>query len=410
VCVPDHVVADRTFRTVVLGTFLTMSAAYMVLPFLALYLSRTVHAPAATIGLILALSPLGALLGSTLSGALADRWQRRWVILLCLACTSLTMAAYPLSRDLRALAALTFLLGFSLRMFSPPSNALLADCLPEERQQAAFTTVRVAFNGGAAVGPVVGSVLLVRAPAAVFWVGGGVALGYAVIALLGLREPRRERPDRADRRPLEVAGYAGIVRRPEVLLLLVSTVLAAVTYFVLETVLSLALSERFRDGTALYTAILVTNAVAVVLLQVPLTRLLSRWRWSPLRSIVAGMLLYAVSLLAASLLVSEAWVYACFLAFALAELLVAANTLVLLARLSTPALRGRYMALDTVQWTVGGMASAPLGGLVLGTLGGPAMLIAFGLTGLLACLGYALFGRMAGAAIADDRPAMEVSR
>lgn len=397
--------AGWTVRTIVAGTFLTMSAAYMVLPFLALYLLRTTHAPATTIGLILSLSPLGAILGSTLSGALADRWGRKRVVLLCLACTSLTLVAFPLGSDLRALAALTFLLGFFLRMFSPPSNALLADHVPEARQQAAFTWVRVAFNAGAAVGPVVGAALLLRAPPVMFWLSAAVLIGYAALASAGLREaPARPAG------PAPAGGYLGILRRPPVLALLAATTLAAATYFLMETVLSLALTDRFRDGTALYTAILVTNALAVVLLQVPVTGLLSRWGWSPLRSTGAGMLLYAASLLGAALLLNEAWVFACFAVFTLAELFVAANTVVLLARLSTPALRARYMALDAVQWTAGAIVSPPLGSLVLSTLGDAAMLVAFALTGLLSAGGYALLGRVAGPLIADDRPALEVSR
>lgn len=406
---PEAIEPPAAARTIVAGTFLTMSAAYMVLPFLALYLQRTTRAPATTIGLILALSPLGGILGSTLSGALADRWGRRRVVLLCLSCTSLTLVAFPVSGDLRVLAPLTFLLGFFLRMFTPPSSALLGDWLPEARQQGAFTVVRVAFNAGAAVGPVVGSILLLRAPAVLFRVSAGVLLVYAALALVRLRDRHRAAPVRVPRAPREPGGYLGIVLRPAVLLLLGSGVLAATTYFLLETVLSLALSERFRDGTTLYTAILVTNAVAVVVLQVPLSRLLSRRGWSPLRSSAVGMLIFAASLLGASLPAGEAWVFACFLGFTLAELFVAANTAVLLARLSTPALRARYMALDTVQWTLGAIASPPLGTLVLARLGGSAMLLFFSLTGLLAGLGYALYGRAAGSPVNDERPIVEVS-
>jgi MFS family permease len=167
-------------------------ASDLIYPLLPLYLTQTLGAGPAALGLIEGIAEATASLLRLVSGTLSDRSHRRrpWIV-----------AGYGLaglSRPLIALAGswpLVLVLRFSDRLGkglrSAPRDALLAALVAPEQRGLAFGLHRALDNAGAVIGPLLAAALLalqlpLRSIIAWAWLPGLLCLLLA----LSLREPR----------------------------------------------------------------------------------------------------------------------------------------------------------------------------------------------------------------------------
>lgn len=143
------------------ASFLNDAASEMIYPLLPLFLTGTLGAGAAFVGLIEGAAESASSLLKLASGWLADRTGRR---------KPLTVWGYGIASVARPLIALVTAawqvlairlldrVGKGLR--TAPRDALLAESIPEERRGAAFGLHRAADHAGAVAGPLIASALL----------------------------------------------------------------------------------------------------------------------------------------------------------------------------------------------------------------------------------------------------------
>jgi MFS family permease len=143
------------------ASFLNDAASEMIYPLLPLFLTGTLGAGAAFVGLIEGAAESASSLLKLASGWLADRTGRR---------KPLTVWGYGIASAARPLIALVTAawqvlairlldrVGKGLR--TAPRDALLAESIPEERRGAAFGLHRAADHAGAVAGPLIASALL----------------------------------------------------------------------------------------------------------------------------------------------------------------------------------------------------------------------------------------------------------
>ncbi len=169
------------------------ASSEMVAPILPLFVTGTLGASAATLGLIEGLAETTSSLLKVISGRASDRGARKpWVI-----------AGYGLAALAKPLVALagawTVLLAARLvdrtgkGIRSAPRDAIIADDTPEPQLGRAFGVHRAMDTLGAAVGPLVAFLAL---PAlgirGVLWLAVPFAVISAIIALVFVRERRTE--------------------------------------------------------------------------------------------------------------------------------------------------------------------------------------------------------------------------
>ncbi|HEX6040947.1 MFS transporter, partial [Longimicrobium sp.] len=140
------------------ASFLNDAASEMIYPLLPLFLTGTLGAGAAFVGLIEGAAESASSLLKLVSGRLADRTGRR---------KPLTVAGYGIASVARPLIALVTAawqvmairlldrVGKGLR--TAPRDALLAESIPEGQRGAAFGLHRAADHSGAVVGPLLAS-------------------------------------------------------------------------------------------------------------------------------------------------------------------------------------------------------------------------------------------------------------
>lgn len=166
------------FRTLWTAT-LASNFGGMVQAVAAAWMMTQLTNSATLVGLVQASNTLPVMLFALLSGALADIFDRRRLMLTALAIMaggSLLLSVVAMRGGLNpfSLLALTFLIGTGQALYNPPWQASMGDLVPREDLPSAVTLNSVGFNLMRSVGPAAGGLIV-----AVF----GAAVAFAINAL-----------------------------------------------------------------------------------------------------------------------------------------------------------------------------------------------------------------------------------
>src|SRR5262245_23223396 len=170
-------------------SFLSDVASEMIYPLLPDFLTRTLGAGPAVVGLIEGVAESTASLTKVVSGWWSDRVRRR---------KPLVIAGYSVAAVMRPLVGLAtswiqvLAIRFAYRVGKGIRDALLADLVPPGSRGKAYGLQRAMDNAGATVGPLVASALLY------FWIHEERTVfllafvpGLAAVVLLAARVPER---------------------------------------------------------------------------------------------------------------------------------------------------------------------------------------------------------------------------
>ena len=194
-------------------SFFTDLSSEMIVPVLPLFLSITLGAPAAAIGVIEGIAESTASVLRVFAGWLSDRAGRRKPLIVAgYSLSNLTKPLLALAGSWVHVLAVRFADRFGKGIRGAPRDALIADSVPAERRGLAFGFHRSMDTVGAAVGPLVAFATLALLPEnyrAVFWIAaipGAIAIAVAVFFLRDIARPPA--PGQAPR-----LGFAGLGRR-----------------------------------------------------------------------------------------------------------------------------------------------------------------------------------------------------
>jgi MFS family permease len=343
----------------------------VVFPFLAIYLHNVRGFGIATAGIAIAISSAAQLIAGIAMGPVIDRLGARLVLRAGLVIMALGFGLLPLVREpWHAYALLTFE-GVGSAAFWPSQSTLISRLTPPARLHAAFAQQRVTMNLGVGLGGLVGGLIAsVDAPTSftvLFVVDGLTFLAYVVV-LSFVHDPGT-----APLREGESAGSYREVLRDRLFLGLWSLnfLFVAAGYSLLNLLPPFVrdhggLSER-QIGVVFF-----FNTITIVLAQLPISRWLEGRR--RLRALALMPLLWAVAWLGVD--ASGYWLEATsafvavtvfVIAFGIGECLHGPAHQALVGELGSEQLRGRYFALHSLSWGLGGVAGPAIGGLILAT-------------------------------------------
>jgi MFS family permease len=360
-------------HSILFGTMLARIASSMSMPFLALYLSRHLDLSPALIGITLGLGMFCEMIGGFIGGTLSDRFGRKKIMLSALYAWVLVFAGYALASEVWMFMILTALQGLCRSFYEPIGQAMLSDMTSPEQRVRVFT-LRYTFNNfGWAVGPVIGAVLGISAGPSAFLLTGGVYLAYAF-----LMHTLFTRFDiskvQAEQKEAVTFGKAlrTVAGDKALLFFLMGSIMGTLCYSQITTNLAQHVGAHFDAGVTLFAALLTTNAVVVVLLQLPL----SSWseKRTPLQNIGLGNLLYMAGNIGFAV-ASEWWMMiAAMVIFTIGEVLCFPAGSILLDRLAPAGMRGTYFGTQNFKYL--GTSIGPwLGGIVLDGHGAPLLFL-----------------------------------
>jgi len=340
------------------GTFINRFGS-VVVPFLILYLTRQGYTiPQA--GLAIGMYGLGNLLAAAAGGWLADHFGRRNTIALSMFSSAASMLALSQVRGLWPTLLTACLAGLTTELYRPASAALLADLVPEGKRVTAFAVYRLAINLGFASGPAAAGFLAERSFLLLFVGDALTSCLFGIVALTAL-PPGLLAPPRDD----GTGGWGEALRavshdRAFIRFLLASVCITLVD-FQLGSTFALHVSAVGLPNTA-YGLLLSLNGVLIVVFELFLTTL-TEGR-NPRRVLALGFLLAGVGVGFTGLSTTFFALAITVTIFTFGEMISSPVAGAYVADLAPQALRGRYMGLWGMTWSVGLMLGPPLGTLV----------------------------------------------
>ena len=369
------------------GQFINRFGSF-VGPFLALFLQQEGFA-LGQVTLVLGAISAGGLAAPTVGGYLSDAIGRRNTILISLVGGAITLLGLYAAKTLPALVAVSVLHGFFAYLFGPAANALLTDLVTPEQRVTAYALLRLAINGGFAMGPAVAGMLYARSPLLIFLGDAGTTLVFAALAWLHLPHGLRTitgpaiSPAVAWRSWLEAAGDAA--RNGPFLQMLVGLSLMALAFVQVFNVLALHATARGLDPFH-YGLVMGMNGLVILGCELPLSHAMKSF--PPRRTLALGFLVTGLGCAAFAWAQTLGDFLRAMALFTAGEMLTLPVASAYSARLSPVAYRGRYFGFHAQVWSVAGVAGSA-GVWCYGRLGAPWWLLS-GACGAAAALVMAL--------------------
>jgi MFS family permease len=332
------------------GSLIFSIGSSMAWPYLNIFLQDRLDLPLRITTLLISLRSFTGILASFFAGSFADRFGRRGLMLASLlggACY------YFLMYSASSIWQFAILMGIwgALDLFYPVgSNAMIADLVPQEDRLEAYSLLRMMYNAGFAVGPIVGGILAARSYALIFH---AAAIGYAisfVISILTIKETLHKKIPGS-------VGKTGKTRYSNIFkdkTFLISILLMSVIFMgssVVFNLLSLYGRETYGFHENQISYVFTVNALMCVFLQLPAMRL-SR-NMHPFKTMIFSAFFYMIGIGGYALIPNILWYCLCMAVLTVGELLMTPTMSALTARLSPPDARGRYMSILSLAHPVG---------------------------------------------------------
>lgn len=383
----------RPFWVLLIGTFINRFGTF-VMPFLTIYLSKRGYS-LLTASYAVSAFGFGALCGSTVGGWLADRIGRKNTIVIGTFASAVFYLAIHYAVSLPQILTCVMLAGLSAGVYPPASSALLTDVVPEELRVRAFSALRVALNAGFACGAATAGFL---AKYSYFWLFAGDALTtsiYGIIALCALPHGVRSSEDRARWQDALIhirqnRAFIGVFVASLLTSLVFSQFGTTYSAYVVSLGLTLDFGSLRLSGETLYGALLGWNGLMVMIAELPLTSVTQRF--DARRVMAIGYVLLGAGFALNAGAHTVAWLFIAMTVFTIGEMISMPVSSAYVAQLAPERMRGRYMGVLSLTWSLSSIFGPQLGFRVFAYQ--PQILwLACGLTGAMAALTLLRVGR-----------------
>jgi MFS family permease len=343
----------------------------MTLPFILIYLHNVRGLGLGLSGVIAAAYAAASFAGSLAGGALTDRVGARLVLIGALGAAGGGYGWFAFVHHPFAAFVAIAIAGFGNGAFLPAQGATIAALAGKERRHGAYAVQRAADNLGVGLGATVGGAIAVTSDpttfTALFVLDGSTSLFFALmLAVLPLAAEGHKARAKHEEQP----GYREIFRQRPILAVVALNVLYVMGgYTLLETALAVFAKNTAGVSEHGIGLIFLANTLAVVALQLPVSRLLEGRRRLP----ALGVMCLGWAGTWAAVLFSGIWLkgsaalsvfIVSVVAFAAGECVLAlVSTLV--ADLAPERLRGRCMSLIPCSYALGLTAGPILAGFTM---------------------------------------------
>lgn len=376
------------------ATFINRSGT-MVLPFLALYIHRTLEYSVLQAGLAITVYGFAAFVTAPFAGRICDRIGAKRVMVSSLFASGVMLFILPLTKDFNIILVLTFLWSVISEAFRPASLVSITEMVTPEQRKVAYSVNRLAINLGMSIGPAIGGFLILFSYPLLFVVDGTTSLAAGSILLLTRWKSGRESsPDGVSmtgepRYGLNDEHRPAPAKDPALWYFLVSIVPVIVVFFQHEGAMPLYLVNDLHFSESSYGLLFTINTALIILFEVPLNIRMSHW--SHRRSLALGSLLSGIGFGATGLVTTQLGVALTVVIWSFGEMILLPSASNYMADIAPGARRGAYMGLFQMTFSFSFAISGWLGTSTLQHFGGPALWAGTCIAG---CLSAALLWRV----------------
>ena len=385
----------RTFKIIVITTFIDRLGGSMLFPFFAFYITKRFNVGMSDVGWLFLIFSITSFIGSFMGGALTDRFGRRKMIIFSLVASSLSTAAMGLVDSLQGFYIIGIVSGLFTDVGGPAQQALMADILPEEKRAQGFGIIRVTFNLAVVFGPIIGGLVAARSYTALFLMDAVISIIAATIVFFTVPETKpalqaHEEPESFGR---TLIGYRSVLRDGMFVFFIFACLLSGLVYMNMNTTLGVFLRDNHGITEDGYAYILSINAAMVVLFQFWITRRIIKL--PPMLVMAVGTTFYAIGFAMYGFVGNYAMFVLAMVIITIGEMLVAPVGQALVASFAPEQMRGRYNAVfGILAWGVPFAIGPLMAGQIMDNLNPNWLWYACGVIGMLSVLSYLVLHRV----------------
>jgi MFS family permease len=355
----------RLFWVVVGVSFIDRIGGTLLFPFFALYITQKFEVGMTQAGALLGLSSLFGLIGSTIGGALTDKFGRKQLILFGLIFSAISTLTFGLVTDINVLYPLMIFVGLLSNVAHPAHDAMIADILPEKKRQEGFGILRVVGNLSWMIGPTIGGFLANRNFFYLFLIDAVVSCIVAAIIFRAIPETKPEPHAQAESESFlqTVIGYRVALRDFAFMAFMVAGMLMLIVYQQMYSSLSVYLRDNHSIEPSGYGFLMTTSAITVVIFQFWVSRLI-KYR-PPFLMMAIGTVFYMIGFVLFGVVTTYVLFALNIIIITIGEMVVVPTSQTIAANFAPEAMRGRYMAMFGLSWAIPSVVGPYLAGRIL---------------------------------------------
>lgn len=374
---------------VLVGTvFIDMIGGTLLYPFFALYITQKFNVGMTQAGVLLGMMSLFGLFGNTIGGALTDKFGRKRIILFGLVFSATSALALGFVNEYLVLYPLIAVIGVLGSVSGPAHNAMVADMLPEEQRNEGYGIIRVVANLSWIIGPTIGGFIAAQSYLLLFILDAVFSLTTTFIVMKFIPETKPEaKAGKTEESILQtMAGYKVPFKDKLFMGFIVVSILMLLVYQQMYSTLSVYLRDVHQIPTTQYGYLLSASAILVVLTQFWVTS--QTKKFAPMLTMAVGCAFYMVGFGMIGF-IQAFWLFVLsILIITVGEMIVVPVSQALVAHFAPEEMRGRYMAVSSVSWSIPSTIGPAAAGLILDNYDPNWVWYAGGIICAVAVLGY----------------------
>jgi MFS family permease len=355
----------RLFWIVVAISFIDRIGNTLLFPFFALYITQKFSVGMTQAGILLGMSSLFGLIGSTIGGALTDKFGRKQLILFGLVFSAVSSLSLGLVDSLSAMYPLMIFVGLLSSVSHPAHDAMIADILPDKQRQEGFGILRVVGNLSWIIGPTIGGFLANINFFYLFLIDAVISCIVAAIIFRAIPETKPEPHAHAESETLlqTIAGYRIVFRDLAYMAFMLAGMLMLVVYQQMYGTLSVYLRDNHGISPSGYGFLMTTSAITVILFQFWVTRVIKHR--PPFLMMALGTFFYMIGFTLFGMVAAYFLFALNIVIITIGEMIVMPTSQALAANFAPSAMRGRYMAIFGLSWAIPSTVGPAAAGYIL---------------------------------------------
>jgi len=268
-------------------------AGTMVIPFLSLYLTKSLNFSLSDVGWIMTAFGLGSVIGSWLGGRLTDKIGFYKVMVFSLFVSGLFFVVLQFLTNFTSFWLGIFFVMLVSDMFRPAMFVALNSYSKPENKTRTVTLIRLAINLGFSAGPAIGGIIIITMSyGGLFWVDG-ITCMLAALVLLKVLHPKKSKT--ID--DLKIADPQSAYKDKAFLLFLAAMVLFGIVFLQYFSTMPLYYKDAHYLSELEIGILLGLNGFLIFVFEMPLIKWLENSRFTKSGLMLTGALLTGLSFL-----------------------------------------------------------------------------------------------------------------
>ncbi|WP_333766514.1 MFS transporter [Streptomyces sp. IBSBF 2435] len=343
--------------TYMLGMVVDATGSGMYVPLSLLYFHHVTGLSLTRVGVIVTTASVIGLVSNPVAGILIDRFSARAVLVGGYVLRAAAFCTYPLVHNGVVMFAVVLPVALGDTSYPPAIQSFVAEIVRGTERDKLLALQRSLRNAGLGVGGLIAGAALAIGDSGYYVVVLGAAAGYLLSAglLSTIRPSAPAQP--AGGRVSRKGGYRMVARNRPFLGLTLLNIPTAFGYMVLSVALPVYLTRNLDAPVSLVGFLYAVNTVGIALFQIPVSRVVVRYRRT--RAVALGASIFALSFGTFAVLgrlstgaALAVGVFTATAAFTVGELLHGATASALVAQAAPEETRGRHLAVYQLSWAV----------------------------------------------------------